>query len=216
MEYIGIDGGLHGGLAALASSGEVLSCIAMPTQGTGKKGKAEYDLNEIAAWLARWDDPRVFLERAQAFSRQGVVSCFTIGVSYGTMRGLLFALHIPCSIIHPITWQAKIFKGMPKGDTKKASIATAKRLWPMVDFRATENSCKDHNGMTDAALIAEYGRSCAPGMKTADIRKAVKGEKVEHAVPSGPDQHSSFEAFEDEEDDPAQAIENLPEGFNGA
>ena len=38
------------------------------------------------------------------------------------------------------------------------SLIAAKRLFPNVNFTATERSKKDHDGAIDACLIARYGQ----------------------------------------------------------
>jgi hypothetical protein len=43
-------------------------------------------------------------------------------------------------------------------DTKAMSELACKRLFPDVKFTATDRCTKTHDGMTDATLIAEYGR----------------------------------------------------------
>jgi hypothetical protein len=55
-------------------------------------------------------------------------------------------------------WQNALFSGIEYDDTKKASALVAKTLWPNQDWRGTPRSRVAHDGMTDAALIAEYGR----------------------------------------------------------
>lgn len=45
-----------------------------------------------------------------------------------------------------------------KGDTKPRALAKALQLWPGETFLASERCRVPHDGMIDAALIAEYGR----------------------------------------------------------
>lgn len=42
--------------------------------------------------------------------------------------------------------------------SKAASALVAQRLWPGVDWRASARCSKPHDGLTDAACIAEWGR----------------------------------------------------------
>ena len=99
----------------------------------------------------------VILEKAQPFPGQGAVSMFSIGRGYGIMEGILAGLGLPYMVIHPKTWQKKMFEGMPHQDTKQASVLTACRLFPGAKFFGSDKSTKLHNGMTDAALMAYYG-----------------------------------------------------------
>jgi hypothetical protein len=62
-----------------------------------------------------------------------------------------------------IEWQRVFWTKpkMPEGmkfDTKAAALNQANQLWPDNDWTATKRSRKPHDGMIDAALIAEAGR----------------------------------------------------------
>jgi hypothetical protein len=48
--------------------------------------------------------------------------------------------------------------GCEKGETKRAASELARRLWPDESFFATERCKTPHDGLVDAALIAEYAR----------------------------------------------------------
>lgn len=160
--FIGIDNGISGGIACYKPGTNNLVVVPMPiirTQLKNKKGlKSEYDIPAVIGLLKQFGRVNItILEKAQPFPGQGVVSQFSIGRSFGIMEGVLAALHLPYQIIHPKTWQKKMFEGIAHDDTKQASILVAKRLFPDVIFRASDKAFKDHNGMTDAALMAYYG-----------------------------------------------------------
>jgi hypothetical protein len=55
-------------------------------------------------------------------------------------------------------WQKVMLPGCAKGDTKPAALARARQLWPAESWLASPRCSKPHDGMIDAALIAEYGR----------------------------------------------------------
>ena len=160
MIYLGIDNGIGGALAAYDSETNLLVACAMPTIKVQKaKGnKNEYNIPALIEWFKTHSDVRmVTLEKAQPFPGQGVVSMFSIGRGYGIMEGILAGLGFPYMVVHPKTWQKKMFEGMPHQDTKQASVITAQRLFPGVHFIGSDKSTKLHNGMTDAALMAYYG-----------------------------------------------------------
>jgi hypothetical protein len=48
--------------------------------------------------------------------------------------------------------------GCKSGETKPRALEVASRTWPEEDWLATPRSSKPHEGLIDAALIAEYGR----------------------------------------------------------
>ncbi len=160
ITYLGIDNGVSGALAFYKPATLTLISVPMPTVKAkkGKGFKTEYDLPQILAIIRQFPHIRfAVLEKAQAYPRQGSVSNFSIGKGYGLMEGMLASLGIPYQVVHPKTWQKKMFEGMPHDDTKQASILTAQRLFPGVSFKASDKSTILHNGMTDAALMAHFG-----------------------------------------------------------
>ena len=155
MRVMGIDNGLDGALVCLNSDGGI-SKLVMPTIESGT-GKREYDVQVIVGFVLCYRPDHVFLEKAQAMPGQGVSSMFSIGNGYGIMRGIIGALSIPHTLVHPKTWQKVMFKDVPKQDTKAASVKVCKRLFPQLDWKASDRCRKAHDGLTDAALIAAYG-----------------------------------------------------------
>lgn len=154
MRVIGIDNGLDGALVCLTPKD--IAKLVMPTLGGGDT-KREYDVDSILGFILCYRPDHIFLEKAQAMPGQGVSSMFSIGNGYGIMRGIIGALKIPHTLVHPKTWQKVMFKDVAKTDTKAASVAVCKRLFPQLDWKATERCKKPHDGLTDAALIAAYG-----------------------------------------------------------
>ena len=74
------------------------------------------------------------------------------------MQGILASLKLRYELVHPKTWQKLLFNGLAHDDTKDASGQMAQRLFPGVDWRATERCKKLHDGLTDAACLAVYGQ----------------------------------------------------------
>ncbi len=161
MKYLGIDNGLDGGLVLLDSDGAIQECLVMPTiDNPNGKGRL-VDAVTLSGWFRDWSEftnIHVVLEKAQAMPGQGVVSMFSIGLSYGVMQGVVAALQLPVTLVHPKTWQKVMFADMAKQDTKAASVMVAQRLWPGQCWLATPKCKKPHDGLTDASLIAEWGR----------------------------------------------------------
>ena len=95
----------------------------------------------------------VFIEKQQAFPKQGVVSTFNLGIHYGTLLGILKTLKIPYEEIAPKKWQkAMLGSGRrTRKENKKLSLEKAKSLFPYLNIGK-------HDGKSDALLIAEYGR----------------------------------------------------------
>jgi len=186
MRILGIDNGLQGGLVLIDDAPEnrgIVLKLVMPTTeyvtSTHKK-RREYNEKEIVDILKdlNCEDKiidHVFIEKAQAMPTrikqngimkklpQGTVASFSTGLGYGILRGIISALEIPYTRVHPKTWQKEMFRDMPKTDTKSMGFIVCSRLWPSVNWLATARSKKPHSGLTDAALIAEFGRRTLNG-----------------------------------------------------
>lgn len=97
---------------------------------------------------------RCCLERVGAMPGQGVTSTFKFGENFGFIQGLLAAYSIPYELVTPQKWK----KGFQITGDKNSSIAVCKRLFPGVGLHRTERCTKDHDGMAEALLMAEYAR----------------------------------------------------------
>lgn len=97
---------------------------------------------------------RCCLERVGAMPKQGVNSMFHFGENYGFIQGLLTAYSIPYELVTPQKWKKEF---QITGD-KNSSIDVCKRLFPYVNLRKTERCKKDHDGMAEALLMAEYAK----------------------------------------------------------
>lgn len=153
MRILGIDPGLDGGLALLSPDGLLLE--VMPTFGSGQR---EVDAAKVAELLRGWSPTHAMLEKVGSRPGQGVCSMFTFGCGVGVIKGVLGALGISFTEVTPQTWQKTVCKGLAGGDPKDVAVQRARQLWPTRDLRATQRSKVPHQGLVDAALIAEYGR----------------------------------------------------------
>ncbi len=159
MKYIGIDNGLNGGLVALGENpGEIIDMIVMPTRGKSKGN--EVDGRLISEWLRKIDGPdsiTILLETPGKFAK-GVQAISSMWDSYGTVRGIIEAFGYRHHRITPQSWQKAILIGCKAGDTKPAALARARQIWPSQNWLRSERCKSPHDGLIDAALIAEYGR----------------------------------------------------------
>ena len=154
---IGIDPGLDGGIAILGP-GKLLACFPMPVTGDKKR-----TLNRPAV-LALFDysssmasQVHVFLEKGQAMPKQGGASMYNYGKHCGYLAGLAQGVGFPCEEIVPRVWQ-KVMLSSGTGDTKSRSVEKAMQLFPRVSLLPTPRCRVPSNGMSDALLIAEFGR----------------------------------------------------------
>jgi hypothetical protein len=152
MICIGCDPGLDGGLAAITPEG--LNLRVMPAVAVGKR--RQLDEQAIVRWLMGFPaaNTRVFIELVASRPKQGVVAMFSFGTGWGLVRGICAGLGLSYELVRPQEWQGEMLKGQPEG----SEYLVASHLWPNAEWRASERAVKAHDGLLDAALIAEFGR----------------------------------------------------------
>ena len=150
MYYFGIDPGSKGAIAIIDVT--FINLYPMPDNAL--------DLAKILK-LATLSRSHVFVEKAQAMSRErkgGATGMFTYGTGYGIILGILAALELPHTLVHPKTWCKAMHAGTRAGMPKQRSLEAARRLFPTVELKRTTRCSKPDEGFIDALLIAEYGR----------------------------------------------------------
>lgn len=156
--YIGIDGGLDGGISVLNEWGEIMFLWKTPVLNGKKK---EYDIKEIVKLLSMLNDKHhhtinAYLEQPLIHPVCGKKSIASTHYCFGLFQGILSALEIPYVVIRAKDWQKEVLKGFNQADTKQASILFCQRKFPNSDFRASTRTVKVNDGLTDATCIAYY------------------------------------------------------------
>lgn len=143
MVYIGIDPGKDGAMAIMFYLAH--KSVVIP-----------FDKEKYAEALCKVHEKECVccLERVGAMPGQGVTSMFKFGENFGFIQGLLTACGIPYELVTPQKWKKEF---QITGD-KNSSIAVCKRLFPDVSLRRTDRCKKDHDGMAEALLMAEWAR----------------------------------------------------------
>lgn len=165
--YVGIDVGLTGAVALLDTQGKYMAVHDIPIMARGKAtGKVKNCINPAALagmlvelftlasnhWRATKPlitDVDVFcvFEQVSAMPGQGVSSVFSLGDTFGCVRGVVACLEFQSKSISPVSWK-KYFK-IPSD--KEVARALAINLFP----KAPLSRKKDHN-RAEALLIARY------------------------------------------------------------
>lgn len=160
MTILGIDPGLDGAMAWLAkrpAGGFDLTIWDFPTftVKVGKSLRRVISLYEMAATLPSMPADRAFIESVHAMPKQGVVSTFTFGEGFGTVKTAVAFLGIPQTLVEPSVWTRMV--GLKSGATKDEHVRLAMSLFPehTALFRGPRGGALD--GRADAALIAYYG-----------------------------------------------------------
>ena len=147
MIYIGIDPGKNGGIACISDDKNNVEAFS-------------YSDDFLICYLGfvytqgLQDNVICYLEHVHAMPKQGVSSTFNFGMNFGFIQGVLKAYGIPYELVTPQKWK----KEFSCTSDKNTSIEVCKRLFPSVNLKATYRCRKDHDGMAEALLIAEYGR----------------------------------------------------------
>lgn len=147
MIICGIDPGQTGGIAIVNDDAHDVSVAVMPDS-----------VLSFIAFMRAVAPSHVWIEKAQAMPKNGVVSMFRYGLHFGELIGAISALGYPHTQVRPWDWCRAMHIGASGGSAKCRSLETARRLFPHVDLRGGPKAKKPHAGIVDALLIAEYGR----------------------------------------------------------
>ena len=155
MYLIGIDPGISGAICFF-KDGKIIDVIDMPSMSEGKKNKKQVNgnqlFNEIKSRLieVNQDDVSVVVEHVSAMPGQGVTSMFNFGQSFGVIKGICSAMHLPIHFVRPTKWK-KYFNLI--NTPKDASRSKAIEIFPKFSEKLKRK--KDSN-KADAILIASY------------------------------------------------------------
>lgn len=178
----GIDPGKDGGYAELCLDGKLRFAMTLEQGLNYLLGLPHGSLANRFIWC----------ERAQVMhingKKQSSTSSFTYGTGYGEILGILRALNLRHQLVRPADWTRVIHAGTKDSDVPKArSLEAAQRLFPgetwLIDKRR-----KPHDGLFEAALIAEYGRRMLslgtlfpPRLIEENLERHKSGDQQQHA-----------------------------------
>jgi Holliday junction resolvasome RuvABC endonuclease subunit len=153
MRVLGVDPGVHGGLAIVAieddAAPRLVEAIDVPVIGTNARERV--DTIAIREWLNKHDVQRAFIERAGSMPGQGVASTFKYARAVGAIEATIALCLIPVEIVEPSIWK-RHFR-LP-GKDKEVARQRALELFPAAHAALARK--KDH-GRAESALIALYG-----------------------------------------------------------
>ncbi len=152
MIIVGIDPGITGAIA-FVDHHRNYNVEDIPVMAKGKgTSKVRNQVNGAALKSLLMTEPvgRVCIERVSSMPGQGAASIFSLGDTFGCIRGVCAALGLPVDIITPQQWK----KHYKLGSDKEVVRAKAIELFP----DAPLGRKKDHN-RAEALLIARYGQS---------------------------------------------------------
>lgn len=149
--FIGVDPGKTGGVVVISETGVVEHMEVMDDV----KWFSDFIKSELKTDKKT---TMVFMEKAQSFPRQGLVSTFNYAQGFGELVGVLIAHNAVFELVPPQAWTKVMHAGANGDRPKQKSREVVKRLFPDMDFREYTAKAKQHDGLIDALLIAEFGR----------------------------------------------------------
>ena len=153
MKVLGVDPGVHGGLAILeimdGAAPQLLEAIDIPT--VGAKAKERVDVLALRTWVMARQPQHAFIERAQAMPRQGSSSGFKYGRATGAIEAVIACCEVAITIIEPASWKKAHHL---RGGDKEGARQRALQLFPSAHALLARK--RDHN-KGEAALVALYG-----------------------------------------------------------
>jgi crossover junction endodeoxyribonuclease RuvC len=158
--YVGIDPGLTGAFGVIYE-GDVITyakVFDIPVQRVADKGFVKNAVNasqfahDLFEQVTEWPSG-VVLEHTSAMPGQGVGSMFSMGDSFGCLRGVLEALQLEVTLVRPAEWKKEM--GLT-GKQKDGALDMARQLFPEISVSRLGRK-KDHN-RAEALLLAEWMR----------------------------------------------------------
>ncbi len=130
MRILGVDPGIHGGIALvlfeLDRAPQLLAVADIPV--TGIKAKERVDVLALRNWIQAQQPQHAVIERAQAMPKQGASSGFKYGRAVGALEAAIACCEVPLTVIEPAAW--KRFHDLPRGADKELSRQRALQLFP--------------------------------------------------------------------------------------
>lgn len=169
--YIAADPGKEGALACIDQESRTIRRMATPRIGANGPVDLGEEYNFCKEIMDSMNpDKAVFvIEDVHALYGVSTSSTSSLMENKGQLEGLFFSISMQypnCSfhLIAPKQWQKTVWMHVDKVmesnkvNTKKTSLACAKRLWPGDMFLKNDKCRTPHDGIVDAMLIAEAAR----------------------------------------------------------
>ena len=158
---IGVDNGISGGLVAISDfDGSYIDGIAMPSKRW--RSRNEIDVLKVQQWIREvsgYEPSKIISVTVEEPNNSRTPStAYSVASSFHSLRAMLDLSVWKWHRITPQSWQKVMFPKCAKGDTKPRALHEARNRWPNEAFLASPRCKVSHEGIVDAALIAEYSR----------------------------------------------------------
>jgi hypothetical protein len=158
MITVGIDNGVSGAIAILGPSGSLIDATPIPVK--ARASCREIDPVAVWDWLRDRINDRegVLVIIEEPGGSKSAKAAKSMAGSFHSLRTICELKGLTYQRITPQSWQKSILGKVPAGETKPRALAAAKALWPEETWLASPRCTTPHDGIVDAALIAEHGR----------------------------------------------------------
>ena len=138
--------------------GEIVAYCGMPIVLNTQCDKNEIDIEQAAEWVGQFGAEGVTIVLEEPLHAAGSSqSLRSMAMSFGGLRGFFMGRGYKVHRMQVGEWQTPMIGRGPKGSSKKRALEASKKLWPNETFILPR--CRTpHDGVIDAALIAEYYR----------------------------------------------------------
>lgn len=154
-KVLGIDPGKTGGISIIDEQLNLIACFAMPV--IKIDGKAQVDAKAINEILSEHVIDLAVVEKVGARPGQGVVSMFSFGDSYGTVRAITEIHAKQTMYARPQEWRG--FQSM-SGLSKEQIAEIAFEVFQASEIYGKPRKGKPpaiRDGISDSLMIAKYG-----------------------------------------------------------
>lgn len=155
--HVGIDNGVSGALVAISPHSRIIDKITMPII-KARKGN-EVDIATVWQWMLSLDDRgKLTVVIEEPGGSKSALAATSMAGSFHALRAVCVIKSLRWHRITPREWQRQMLPSCAPGDTKPRALAAARQLWPDETFLASDRCRTPHDGLIDAALIAEFAR----------------------------------------------------------
>jgi hypothetical protein len=150
---LGIDIGVHGGLALLTPARDLIDVADLPSLPDGLQGRLAINGALLALYVHKWAPAVAYVEFVSSRPTDSRPSAFSFGRARGCIEGTLAACRVPIVWLTVPHWRRTV--GLPAAASKDHCRGKAIQLWPAFADSFARVCDADR---AEAALIAAAGR----------------------------------------------------------
>jgi len=159
---LGIDNGVSGGIVAISDhDGRIIGMKTMPVKRWRSRNEIDVRaVRKLMLEICEHEPSKIISVTVEEPNNSRTPStAYSVASSFHSLRAMLDLWEIiTWHRITPQSWQKVMLPKCAKGDTKKRALEYARRAWPDESFLASPRCKVPHEGLIDAALIAEHSR----------------------------------------------------------